>query len=97
MIHQPAVLAQVSRRVLNLAAECISWNASQSSVLSFADAAQVHWTAAVSYVGCVMDSCNYVYQVRCCLQDCHGKPDDEIKLDLTDAADKVMEMYEKLR
>ena len=44
-----------------------------------------------------MDSCNHVYQVRWCLQDCLGDPNDEIKLDLKDAADKVMEMYEKLR
>lgn len=44
-----------------------------------------------------MDSCNDVNQVMICLQDCHGRPNDEIKLDLKDAADKVMEMYEKLR
>ena len=44
-----------------------------------------------------MNSCNHVYQIRCCLQDCHGVPDNETKMDLKDAADKVMEMYEKMR
>ncbi|KAL0047715.1 hypothetical protein WJX82_010235 [Trebouxia sp. C0006] len=31
------------------------------------------------------------------LMDCHGVPDNETKMDLKDAADKVMEMYEKMR
>ncbi len=40
MILQPAVLAQVSQHVLNLAAEYISWNASHSSAVSFVHAAK---------------------------------------------------------
>ncbi len=36
MMHPPAVLAQVSQHVLNLAAESISWYASHSSAVSCA-------------------------------------------------------------